>query len=404
MEYHSTAGKPLAVIDNIENKQYINSFCVSWKGTWIISVTSGVRGKARVYVRRSEDQGQTWSDRIYAYDAAYEYDANTFDCEMGQLFAVPKPLGPDGTMRIYQFHIVRNINQGVRFGKLIYTYSDDDGKTWLGPNAPQSAFDLESPVYDLIGHNWGWHLMAPPRLMSNGMVYLPMNASTDPTLLDDIRCEVVFARSFNILTETDPAKISFDFKPSPPKGLFVPLDGKPGESSGMEAQIVELSNNRLFSTIRTGNGCIYFTTSDDFGETWNEAKPLRRDDDGDLLFNPHCPCPLTKLTDGKYAVLHCNNDGNFNGANSVFACSQVRFPIYISVGVENDPGKEQPIKWSEPRLMTSLDGFPPSPDDSISNDLTYGLLHQENGNYYHFYNARWRSIQVNRINPFLLTL
>jgi hypothetical protein len=401
---HGNAGHPIAVIDEMEMKQYINSFCVTRKGTWIVSVTSGEIGKAKVYVKRSEDKGKTWSkDRILVYNPDIDRrleNREDYDCEMGQLFPVPNPIDDKETYRIYQFSIVRNIKEGWRFGKLIYTYSEDDGKTWIGPHGLNSFYDLESPVYDIVGHNWGWHLMAPPRLMSNGMVYLPMNASTDPKKLADIRCEPVFARSRNILTEIDPSKISFDFKPAPPHGIFVPMKGKPGESHGMEAQIVELSDHRLFSVMRTGNGCVYFTTSEDFGETWNEAKPLRRDDGEDPVLNPNCPCPLTKLIDGRYALLHCNNDGRVGGASNVFAAGSVRNPIYVSIGVENGSDKEQPIRWSKPRLMTTLEEYKEK-FGSKGRDLTYGCLHEEDGNYYHFYNAMWERIQVNKVSPML---
>ena len=79
----------------------------------------------------------------------------------------------------------------------------------------------------------------------------------------------------------------------------------------------------------------------------------------------------------------------------------VRHPIYVSLGVENKPGKEQPIRWSAPRLLTTLDGYK-TKFGGKSMDLTYGLLHEQDGQYYHFYNARWESIQVNRIDPALL--
>jgi hypothetical protein len=289
---------------------------------------------------------------------------------------------------------VRNTEEGVRFGKLVYTYSEDDGRTWQGPGGANTVFDLESPVYDLVGHNWGWHLMAPPRQMSNGMVYLPMNASTDPERLADIRCEPVFARSRNLLTERDPAKIAFEFHPPPPHGVFVPLAGSPGESHGMEAQIVELSDGRFLSVIRTGNGCVYFVTSADQGDTWSEAKPLRYHDGGARVLNPNCPCPLTKLSDGRFALLHCNNDGG--SAGGVFAAGRVRSPIYVTVGEEAPADSEQPVRWGPSQLMTTLQEYV-SVFGSTANDLSYGLLHEENGRYYHFYNPRWERIQVNEI-------
>lgn len=402
---HSKAGHPMAVIDALEYKQYINSFAVSQAGTWLISVTSGAIGYAKVYVKRSEDKGRTWSsERSLVYDPREDMALDRredFDCEMGQLFPVPAPIGTDGVQRIYQFSIVRDTKKGARFGKLIYTISEDDGRTWGGPAGPGTYWNIDSPVYELVGHTWGWHLMAPPRVTSDGRMILPMNPSTDPAALGDIRCEPVYMFSKNIISEQDPGKVAFSFSPPPPHGVHVPMDGEPDQSHGMEAQVTELSDGRLFSPIRTGTGCIYFTVSHDGGTTWTEAKPLRRDDGGPMLLNPNCPNPLTKLSNGTFALLHCNNDGNIYGVADVFQHAVVRHPIYVSVGVENDPGREQPIRWSAPRLMTTLEDYVPAHRGGW-NDLTYGCLHEEDGRFYHFYNAMWDRIQVSEIDPRLL--
>lgn len=399
---HSKAGHPLAVIDENEYKQYINSFGVSRQGTWLLSVTSGAAGYAKVYVKRSEDGGRTWSPaRIPVYDPRQDMTLEIrkdFDCEMGQLFPVPEPIGDNKVERIYQFSIVRNLRKGARFGKLIYTISEDDGRTWSGPGGPGTYWDIASPVYELVGHEWGWHLMAPPRVTADGRMILPMNASTDPPALRDIRCEPVYMASANIMTEADPGKVVFTFSPPPPHGVHVPLNGTPGEPHGMEAQVIRMSCGRLFSPIRNGNGCIYFTTSDDDGRTWAEAIPLRADDGGPLLLNPNCANPLTRLSNGTYVILHCNNDGNIYGVNDVFRHDVVRHPVYVSVGVENKPGRRQPIRWSAPRLMTTLEDYVPKHKGGW-NDLTYGCLHEEDGRFYHFYNAMWDRIQVSEIDP-----
>jgi hypothetical protein len=403
---HSKAGHPMAVIDEAEYKQYINSFAVSRKGTWLISVTSGAVGYAKVYVKRSEDKGRTWSpERIPVYDPRQDTKLerrNDFDCEVGQLFPVPRPLGAKQVDRIYQFSIVRDTKKGARFGKLIYTISEDDGRTWVGPGGPGTYWNIDSPVYEIVGHNWGWHLMAPPLVTREGRMVLPMNASTDPPRLGDIRCEPVCMTSENIMSEVDPGKVEFSFSPPPPHGVIVPLDEKPGQSHGMEAQVVELSDGRLFSPIRTGNGCIWFTTSADGGKSWTESKPLCRDDGGPPLLNPNCANPITRLSNGTYALLHCNNDGNIFGVHDVFRHNIVRHPIYVSVGIENKPGSEQPIRWSAPRLMTTLEDYKPAHKGGW-NDLTYGCLHEEGGKFYHFYNAMWDRIQVGEISSQLFT-
>lgn len=332
MEYHSTAGRPMAVIDCVEQKQYINSFCVTSRGTWIVSVTSGHSGRAKVYTRRSEDRGRTWSsERSVAFDAKIRF-GDDYDAEMGQLVPVTGLPGVEGE-RVYQFHIVRNIRKGARFGKIVYTISEDDGRTWRGPGKAGSVYELEAPVYELVGHEWGWHLMAPPRRMRNGELCLPLNVCTDPPSLRDIRSELVFARSENIYTESDPARIEFSFHPEPPRGVPVPLDWAPGESQGMEPQVAELPDGRVFAVIRTGNGNVAFVVSADDGRTWSEPKVLRREEGGAPILNPNCPCPLTTLSDGRLVLLHCNNDGSVDGVNDVYRADVVRHPIYVSVGL-----------------------------------------------------------------------
>ena len=384
----TTAGTPTSIIDCEEPVQYINSFCVTGAGTWVLSVTSrGLDGIHRVYVRRSPDRGRTWSPRIAAYDANAELGED-YNCEMGQL------VEQDG--RLYQFHIKRRLSNSVRFGRLVYSVSEDDGRSWSGPGGANTVFAVDAPVYDITGHEWGWHLMAPPLRTDTGRVILPMNCCTDPPLLDDIECEPVYAEVLG-MGGTDPSAVRLDFHPPPPHGLHVPYEARPGKSHGMEAQLTQLSDGRLFSPIRTANGMVYYTTSADEGRTWTRPQALRRSDGGAPLRNPNCPNPLTRLSGGRYALLHCNNDGNVFGASSVFAHRIVRHPVFVSVGVESSPGHGQPILWSEPRCMTTLDGYAPRFNAPMGDDLTYGLLHEENGRYYHFYNARWESIQMNEI-------
>jgi hypothetical protein len=316
--------------------------------------------------------------------------------EMGQLFPVPQSI--DGKRRIYQFHI-RHTRVDTRFGEIKYTVSHDDGRTWEGPDGPGSLYDLSTPTYELSPNNDGWHLMAPGLLMDTGEWLLPMNVSTDPLPLSEIRSELVFAISKNILTAKDPKDLVFEFFPKPPHGVRVPLESKPGASLGQEPQVVQLSDRRLFCVCRTGNGCLYYTVSEDFGRTWRPVEPLRYHDDGERILHPNAPCPLTKLSDGRYALLFCNNDGTAFGGKDPFDHTKNRNPVYVAVGLETGIKTGQPIKFSEPRLLCSIEGFRP---EVGWRDLTYGYFLEDKGEFYHFYNAVWKNVQVNRVDPKLL--
>jgi len=394
--YSTSASRPMAVIDDLSDKQYINSVCVTQTGAWLISVTAGHGENTLSYTRRSTDQGRTWEPRVVAYDGK---DAGPGHCcEMGQLFAVPEPLGPAGTHRIYQFHILRDTAAGTRFGRLVFTISEDDGRTWMGPRGPNSAYRLDTPSYELAPNHNGWHLMAPPIALSNGELLLPMNVSTDPPALADIRSELVFAISRNIFTEPDPPRIKFQFFPKPPHGVTAPLRSVPGASLAQEPQVVELSDKRLMCVMRTGNGCMYYTVSHDHGRTWQPTEPLRDRPGGDILPHPNAPCPFTRLSKGRYALLYCNNDGTAFGGKDPFDHMKNRQPIYIAIGHELAPGPGQPLAFTPPRLLCEITDFHP---EIRWRDLTYGFFLEHDGGYYHFYNAVWHFIQVNRVDPAL---
>ncbi|MGQ9455896.1 MAG: sialidase family protein [Armatimonadota bacterium] len=401
-KYSTSALRPYAVIDDAgpEHGQYINSFCITKKGTWLISITIGHSRWGTTYTKRSTDRGNTWEDRVYVIEPGKLEPGKTI--EMGQLL----PLDD----RIYQFHI-QHTHPDTRFGELRYTVSYDDGRSWEGPDGPGSLYSLETPTYELSPNKNGWHLMAPGLIIQRiksgecqtnthqAEWLLPMNISTDPLPLSEIRSELVFAISSNILTAKDPKDISFEFHPAPPHGVKVPLESSPGESLGQEPQVVQLSDGRLFSVCRTGNGCIYYTVSEDYGRSWWDAQPLCYREGGPRILHPNCPCPLAKLTGGRYALLFCNNDGTAFGGKDPFDHTKNRQPVYISIGREIGPKDGQPLEFSEPRLLCSIEGFHP---EQQWRDLTYGFFLEDQGEYYHFYNAVWRFIQINRVDPKLV--
>jgi hypothetical protein len=398
--YSTHAKGPMAVIDDESYKQYINSFCISTKGTWIISVTCGTvpsnPADHLVYTRRSEDRGLSWEPRVYSY-IAQEVEGSGICPEMGQLIPVSIPQS-DGTRidRVYQFHIIRDTSGGARFGRIVFTYSDNDGRTWLGAGGENTVYEVDTPLYELVPHHWGWHLMAPPLTMSNGEIILPVNVSTDPKLLDDICSEVVFMVSSSLDKETDPANVCFDFYPRPPHGVQAERLDRPQQSLAQEAQVVELSDGRLMTVMRTGNGNIHYAVSGDYGRSWSPSQPLRYAKGGDILLHPNCPCPFIGLSGGRYSLLFCNNDGSYNGGTSPFDHTKNRQPIYITIGRETGNVDGQPLTFGRPELLCSIDGFRP---DASWRDLTYGHFMEDQGEYYHFYNALWQAVQVNRVDP-----
>ncbi len=396
--YSNMANSPMAVIDNDSKSQYINSFCVTTKGTWLISVTCSDTGGQPYYVynRQSKDKGKTWSERKKTYDPNI-IEGKNMAIEMGQLCPVAIDMGQQGILhRIYQFHVIRNFDIGTRFGRMAFQYSDDDGMTFVGPNGPDTVYEVDAPLYSIVTNQYCWHLMAPWVLLSGNRFMLPIAVATDPPSLADIRSETVMMYSDNILSETDPTKIKFEFSPKPPHGITVPVNGRDDLSLSQEAQVVELIGGRLMCVMRTGNGCIYYSVSEDKGLTWSGALPLRYRDGGDVVLHPNAPCPFQKLSDGRYSLLYCNNNGDFGGGTSPYDHTKNRNPIYIAIGRETGSKTGQPLEFSEPKLLCSIENFRPGEG---WRDLTYGYFMEYEGEYYHIYNALWQSVQINKVDP-----
>lgn len=77
MDYSTSAQNPFAVIDVSDDQgQYINSFCITRTGAWLISVTVGHSECGTVCTRSSEDRGRTWQDRVMVLEpgAAEPFD------------------------------------------------------------------------------------------------------------------------------------------------------------------------------------------------------------------------------------------------------------------------------------------------------------------------------------------
>ena len=67
-----------------------------------------------------------------------------------------------------------------------------------------------------------------------------------------------------------------------------------------------------------------------------------------------CCCPIYPLHDGRYILLHHNNDGRFEGSTPE-ETGRNRRPAYIALG-EVRPGADQPIWFSDSKLLMDNDG------------------------------------------------
>ncbi|MCL5742352.1 MAG: glycoside hydrolase [Acidobacteria bacterium] len=316
---------------------------------------SGRGPQNRIMFARSADDGVTWSKPVRVVGPAGPDDAT--------------PMASWGfpmVSRSGRIYVVYNQNDGqkgwiqMHTGRMAGVYSDDAGKTWSPPQfieTPRSPYDdpdgrvpaewivWQIPMRDGKG---GWftgytHWLNPAR------AYLKKIESWT-----QIESVVEFMRFENVDRDPQPRELRIRYSAWGEKALRVPYFRDPMVSVAQEPSVVRLPDARLFCTMRTNTGYIWYSVSSDDGETWCNPRPLLRHDFGDPILQPVSCCPIYRLADGRYLLLHHNNRGNFDRKpeNS----SEPRHPAFIAVG-EWRRGADQPVWFSESRELMDSGGI-----------------------------------------------
>ena len=308
-------------------------------------------GNNRILIARTED-GVHWSEPQFIVGAQSVAD-------MQSSWGMPMYTKSG---RLYIFFLQETDHQDlprVKSGDLALMYSDDNGHTWsemgIAP-LPRSRYDHPDPSR---AKNW-WSFQAPIR-DKDGKFICGFTIDTSPAVKpDDLPYPHKEARAAFITFENldeDPEPCDVRVTIAPNDGLEVPDKLYPQNSVAQEAAPVLLPDGRLFATMRTMSGYIYYTVRDENG--WREAQPLIGWD-GDPVPHPLGPCPIYGLKDGSYICLTNNNPGKRLGFD-VFAedadpqaLSVCRGPLYLMGGVF-DPDGVQPIRFGKPVMFADTD-------------------------------------------------
>jgi len=332
----------------------------SLMAVWTQSSYEGA-GDHRIVFSRSEDEGLTWSPprRI----AGPAKPGEGFMASWG--FPLISKSG-----RIY---VIYNQYQGIddvihqHTGTMDCVYSDDNGVTWSEPETipmkrspydhpdpwvPSNWIVWQKPIRDLQGR---W-FTGFTRWVSKAVRTPPHNNSW--TAWESV---VEFMRFENIDDDPPPHEIQITYSAWGKRALRVPHYSNPLLSIAQEPSLVRLPDQRLFCVMRTMSGYIWYSLSEDDGYTWCAPRPLLRHDYGLPILQPLCCCPIYPLPDGRYILLHHNNDGRFQGCTPEDT-SLNRRPAYIALG-EYRPGAEQPIWFSESKVLMDNDGVGIGPRD-----------------------------------------
>ncbi|MGC9318173.1 MAG: sialidase family protein, partial [Armatimonadota bacterium] len=249
--------------------------------------------------------------------------------------------------------------------------SDDLGHTWReAPDIPmaRSRYDHPDPQ---VPKNWiVWQ--KPTRdsgrrwLAGYTLVTSPARFDEPPAGWWHWDSHSYFMRFENIHEGPDPQDIQIAWLPDGDAGLGVPIPVRPGMSAAQEPSIVLLPDARLFATMRTLTGHIWYSVSDDDGETWRKPEPLRYRDGGERIEHPLSCCPIYALDERRYLLLLHNNPGRRLGHDQLelqWRTNHLNFlrnPTFISLG-EYRSDAHQPVWFGRPYKLFDTDDVPVGP-------------------------------------------
>ena len=240
--------------DTTYNNFRIPALIVTEKGT-VLALAEGREGgdagDIDILVKRSEDNGQSWSPQAVVWDNGTNTCGNpcpVVDHISGRIYLfMTWNLGRD-----HEDMIIRKKSSDTRRPYLCY--SDDDGRTWSEP------VDLTISSKD---PDWGWYATGPG-------VGIQLKSETYKN-----RLIVPANHSYDIQDSKEAVRGGYGY------GAHVLFSDDGGKSWSLsetitpacnESQVVELTNGDVMMNMRSYNkqGCRAIAVSQDGGESWSE--------------------------------------------------------------------------------------------------------------------------------------
>ena len=334
----------------------------SLMAVWTQSHHEG-HGDHRIVFSRSDNEGETWTEPLRLAGPAAKGEGRQASWGFPMVSA---------SGRIY---VLWNQHQGLvdfhhQFtGTMDGRYSDDAGKTWSDPQTiptPRSPYNHPDPAYQ-----GNWIVWQKPQRLSRGKYFVGYTRWLSPEvrrpLARDQNGTVVwwstdsvieFMRFEDLDSDPETKDLRVTYTAWGDQALRVPFYLDPLNTVAQEPSIVRLPDDRLFCTMRTMTGYIWYSVSGDAGDTWCNPRPLLRRDHGTVIEEPICCCPIYQLSDGRYVLLHHLRLEGRRYEDS----AHNRRPAYLALG-EFRPGADQPIWFSESKQFMDNDnvGIGPRP-------------------------------------------
>ena len=327
-------------------------------GTWLVMLTTGPGKEGapgqHVVSSASKDQGRTWTPLT---DIEPSLPGKRFESSWVVPLHVPG-LGQKEKGRIYAFYTYNgdhvDVGRSDVIGWYAFKYSDDGGKTWSANRyrvpLPKTEIDIHN---DLDGaHMRGWGIAKP--IIKDGTVYICYTKLRQHLVKGG---EAWIFSSSNILTESDPSKITWEFLPvdssnnnplifttNDPIKTFPNWKGhRNPEYGSIQEEYVAASLSKpghLAMVYRTTQGFPAITYSRNGGRAWTEPQPITYKPNGTRrLKHSRANIPIWRTSNGNFLLWH-----HFNGTTSY----KHRNPAWVSAGSEDASGK---LHWSQPEIL-----------------------------------------------------
>ena len=325
--------------------------------SWLCVMTTGRgiegAGGQHVISMRSTNQGRTW-EQIVPIEPADGPEAS-----YAVLLKVPSG-------RIYAFYNhntdrvqeVKREDKGVykrvdSLGHYVFKFSEDHGRTWSAQRYEVPIREFDCDRNNVYGGKlrFFWNVGRPLILGDAALMTLHKVGAMGAGFF--AQSEGAFLKSRNILTERDPAKITFETLPDGDVGLRTPAGGG---RVAEEQSIAKLSDGSLYCVYRTIDGWPACAYSKDGGHSWTQPAYASYAPGGRRIKHPRAANFIWNCSNGKILYWFHNHGGRFvgelgAGGKAGRSPYDDRNPAWIAAGREVDTPQGKRIEWSQPEIL-----------------------------------------------------